>query len=770
MGLIGSKLNPILQEWCLNYSPDKLNIGLFSGKFSLGDQHLNYPKINQKLADAGMPLKMKFGMMTNIKMSLSYFKLQLELFEIDDLIVVLGPEADNVKWERGDYSPEEKEAHITHMMENYRRLQAGQALKENPIIAKEEAARKKKEEEQAKKNPQVDDNASKADGPNILGPELFELITGRLEFKIKIKNLRIYYEDNETMHQKDGGCLSFSLGLVLNDLVVQNDDIANYIQPNGDFKNLLNVTQFKETLYEAHATSQLYYILALRYFGFEFYIGKDQILPKDLMSDGTGDLKQDYYKGINTKEFVKYFYEVSERRRGNNYKIFQTNDFSTDIILGYNNAEANPINALILNMNLKNIGSAIELVAINTFLEITSYFESTHQIKIIQNLKPPLRPQPRAYRNQIANKLGLSHVAREELDKLAYMIVMEHFKLQLWLQLYENYKHLAGNEDTKIRIEDEYWKESVITQCFYGKNYFEENRPKKKEVKEEPKKEGSPPTTEAEKGPVKPKDIISTIQNLVGKVHFQVRATISATIDIFKDDQKDIQIELHGLTLSIMKPPGPLRANVQLLLKYIRINFFTLKQISNTDERKKKKIFGGTNDQMASSPQKNLRASPRLGASTAPMMVDHRTTNVWSQLEYNKLHITINLKTHKTFDNRLLPMISQEGRTGDMTVKAGIQVFDKIKNLLQLMTPTRKRAFERKNRNMKNALKIKIRSMLQNDQAKKFGLNKIAGKYDSDQIEKDFQKGLQNIGSSSTKDIKTKIEAEKWHALQVIFL
>jgi hypothetical protein len=37
--------------------------------------------------------------------------------------------------------------------------------------------------------------------PNILGPELYELVFGRLDFKIVIENVKIYYEYNHFSHQ-----------------------------------------------------------------------------------------------------------------------------------------------------------------------------------------------------------------------------------------------------------------------------------------------------------------------------------------------------------------------------------------------------------------------------------------------------------------------------------------------------------------------------------------------------------------------------------------
>ncbi len=49
-------------------------------------------------------------------------KMKLELLEIEDLIVVLGPCPENVKYSRETYSEDDKEKHILHMVENYKRM------------------------------------------------------------------------------------------------------------------------------------------------------------------------------------------------------------------------------------------------------------------------------------------------------------------------------------------------------------------------------------------------------------------------------------------------------------------------------------------------------------------------------------------------------------------------------------------------------------------------------------------------------------------------
>ena len=39
---------------------------------------------------------------------------------------------------------------------------------------------------------------------NLMGPEFFEIITGRLKFDVNVKNVRIYYEDGQTLNLASG--------------------------------------------------------------------------------------------------------------------------------------------------------------------------------------------------------------------------------------------------------------------------------------------------------------------------------------------------------------------------------------------------------------------------------------------------------------------------------------------------------------------------------------------------------------------------------------
>ena len=103
---------------------------------------------------------------------------------------------------------------------------------------------------------------------------------------------------------------------------------------------MFKINQLKKNLYESQGTQFLYWIIGLRHTSLEYYLGENYIFPTYLLRDNTQtndkQLKSNYYDEAKVSDFVKYFYEISERRKGNNIKVFALNEFNTDIIAGYN--------------------------------------------------------------------------------------------------------------------------------------------------------------------------------------------------------------------------------------------------------------------------------------------------------------------------------------------------------------------------------------------------------------------------------------------------
>lgn len=176
-------------------------------------------------------------------------------------------------------------------MENLSRYQKGQKLSPNQVLKKEdfdawklERDLKKdytslnqenlKELEKKKKQAQ-----SSEEGINILGPELYELIFGRLNFKIKLSNIKIYLE-NDTRVPRNLNTLdkSFSIALMLKNFNFSSEEIQQHLQQDGRFKDFVNVEKAINTLPNSNSTKILYFILKIGKLGVQFYSGTQHLI------------------------------------------------------------------------------------------------------------------------------------------------------------------------------------------------------------------------------------------------------------------------------------------------------------------------------------------------------------------------------------------------------------------------------------------------------------------------------------------------------------
>jgi hypothetical protein len=124
-----------------------------------------------------------------------------------------------------------------------------------------------------------------------------------------------------------------------------------------------------------------------------------------------------------------------------------------------------------MNVSLKNVSSTISPVAFDFLWDLGAYFRKGLRRKIINKVKCPMQPIPAQYANHIINKyLAGDSNKKQTLNRIRVNIRKEHVKMVLWLEIYENYKGLAGNDYTLKKIQYEYEQDSLIWKVFYGKD------------------------------------------------------------------------------------------------------------------------------------------------------------------------------------------------------------------------------------------------------------------------------------------------------------
>jgi hypothetical protein len=224
-----------LKKYIANYSKDKLQISLLQGMVAMKELIINRSAVNQDLDDMNIPFKLKFGLIKNLKVDVSIFKTCIEEIVIEDFIIVFGP--DPSKADRNiKLSDNERNAVIPQLVEKYKVYSKWQKEVEglearieeqvkkdsvpDPKLLKE--LEKKLKELKLKRCEGVPKNIYKdmlkeeeahyvvfAENPEIVYQTMeekldyyydwFMTIKNNLDAKIRIKNLRIYYEDTHAM-------------------------------------------------------------------------------------------------------------------------------------------------------------------------------------------------------------------------------------------------------------------------------------------------------------------------------------------------------------------------------------------------------------------------------------------------------------------------------------------------------------------------------------------------------------------------------------------
>lgn len=120
---------------------------------------------------------------------------------------------------------------------------------------------------------------SSEEGINILGPELYELIFGRLNFRIRLSNIKIYLE-NDTRFPRSMNSLDkpFSIALVLKNMNFSSEDIQQHLQQDGRFKDFVNVEKAINTLPNSNSTKILFFILKVGKLAIQFYSGTQHLI------------------------------------------------------------------------------------------------------------------------------------------------------------------------------------------------------------------------------------------------------------------------------------------------------------------------------------------------------------------------------------------------------------------------------------------------------------------------------------------------------------
>ena len=718
--VIKSKQGGFLEQWVVNYKPEQLNVGFLANNFNIKNLILDTDKINEELRKAHQPFELQFGLLSTLKLNISYMNLALELFEIDDLIIVQRSKSENVKFEREKYDEAAKEKHVLHMLKNKANLESKKGLVKNPLVdyapmaLPTPIANKIKSEGKPQKNPLID--------ANILGSEFYKILKNRLDYKIKIKNIRIFLECEQHVDstgKKDDDHCTFEF--VMNDVVLNSENINDYLDQEGNFKSWVNIKKLNENLHGGQG-DLLYLATSLRHVALETYIGTQNILPEQKIKDIKNDLTNANEKQRETKlaQHIKYFSEINSRGQGTNLKIFQLDSLIIDTILSFSMSAnlppinvggkevPNPFNAILMNLNLKNVSSCVSPPIFDHLYKFSSFMKQTGEMRQIYEMKPPMRPLTDNWTRDFMNKNNLDRDDQYRLTELRKEIVRDHFRLQLWQNLIRNHSTMTSEFYTKKRVQMEYENDSVVWKCFYGKDKSDINIEEAKELYlfDVGKKTKEPEETD----PAKKSNKLADLKQVARVVHFQMRLYTSARLLVLDEkNNPDLCIEINGLQFHFLNPSGIIRAHIQMLLKSLKVNIFNDKLVFG-ESRKKNRIFD--------TPQQDRQTQKVMISKYLQGTISHdRNNESFNIVDISRLYINLKVdtnqrfskvkKTNPSFLEEYLPVITFAGDTPEININLGIPIITKLRELaLGFATEERTIDVKQKTSKLKKNMKI----------------------------------------------------------------
>jgi len=692
-------LEPTLKKFFMNYDEKKLEFSLLSGEVKLTNLFLNRQAVNEILANSNTPFQVKFGMVTKLHIKISIMGLYIDFIDVEDLILVVSPDPKGgAQFENKAFQNEAKSQLLMHMINNFEAMRNGTAMKPIQKYDKlpKELQEKIKLNEENHKVPfsekgevnvvkDKNNNTVEEAKPNFMGPELMGIITGRMNFDIKIKNIRFYYEDNSTITGRASTSSYFSFCLNISDLTITTLDVPSKCDAQGNFKDLFNLKNLMSTL--SGTTELIYLNLFIQRITLEIYMGNNQILPATLDQD------------LNTKEpayFVDYFQKLNSRRTGSYVDLFILDTFSTDVILGHDKADnsALPINGVILYTSLREMTINVQLSILSQITEILNYVTSIQALAKVIDMTPPIGIITKAQATEYAKELNLNQTQIIALKQIQKEIIREHFAVALWRDLFIKYSAL-DTIDVRRRMIFKYKQSSLIYQLIYGRTKKEISDDLAKFIKEEQEyvrkveelaaaqaikdSEGAPPQA----APGQPEDMRTRMNKLFGKISkqtwkFHAHARLHANFYINYLDQnfrKELSFIFRGLDVNVVKPRGRFHANIGVMLKNILL-------VLNTPAPPKsanRSIFESKAPALPSNPHDEYRESIRNGQGS--VNTEFRTLIDSACVDYRKFRLNIDITTEEHISRCLIPILTITGESGELLLKMGVPI---IKKLLEM--------------------------------------------------------------------------------------
>lgn len=529
-------LKQVLERYFTNFSNEKFDFSLFKGQFTLNDLVFNPQTFNSDFDKMNIPFMFKFGILKKMLVDVSIFDQCLEEIVLEDLVLVIGPDPSKSDREFALSPEErlsvllelaQRHNEFAKWQTELNKSMAGSAVPQTkpagsgkdspskpgglsspsklgptgsgPVVldpaAQREVAEKLKQLKQSgpcKSLPKnlAADLLQEANNdleafrgvakPEYKTPEqqrdflvsLVPLVLGNINAKVRINNLRIYYEDRTTLaeegstnSEKDKG---FAICLALDGIKIAKVKPEEALTPDKSFRGMFNMSEFPN-LSRTRASEPDFFQIHLEYFGLEVNVLKEPMVPEEMS-------KKDLKNTANVNELTKYFKEFAETHKHTAFTLMAARGIRLDVMGAHDDETVVVLdrlqlyNIVAVSLHMGDVSINFDLEQLNDFLKVVANLRAIMLLSQTAEFRPFFKPITKKTFQEMDAKFGpqiFNQEVRKGLTEIGKLIVKDYFRLFMFTKLLRSYGGTDGL-DVRKRLVWKFKKSSLIYQMLMG--------------------------------------------------------------------------------------------------------------------------------------------------------------------------------------------------------------------------------------------------------------------------------------------------------------
>lgn len=572
---VSAPIKKLLGQYTYNFSQEQLSLQILRGNFKIENLIINDQEINRILKEKGLPFKLKFGLLKKFEMKLSLIGTKIEKLDIEDLILIAGPE----RVEDAKVHGAEEDQMYNHVLKNLSKEAKKQRTMQtfNPVgLFKDletEFANKR-----ATKEPVENVQNGKKNGVDVMSIELIELLKHFLDVDIAIKNITFIYEDNlEFIYSKET-LDTFITTINFKEFRFKSQDPIQQTDSQGIFKNFFNIKTFLEKSGTWGETKASCWNFTVADISTSFSV-RNPLFVNNSSNNASLDSK-------NITMVLKRFYEnLKADKLQNSFDLLTLKKITADVVMFYNDSSKIPVNAVFLLFDLSEVIFNAEINKLSTVFDVLAFFKNISTVKQIALVKPKFKILTPKTFNAACKRLKLNQEQTGLLSQFNKYVIREYIQESLHLIRYSAYiSEGIDNDLARLLVIKSYCDQSRIYKLIFGDTYPEfinkeiELRQKSmNDIKADKELQTKADKINDANKKLESKERISDDPTalILKRIHIHMRIQFNAKLHILSENTltPEHSMQINSVTLDVLNPAAHLRAKVHFTIASIIFNF-----------------------------------------------------------------------------------------------------------------------------------------------------------------------------------------------------